>query len=222
MTISINHHPSEELLLDYATGAMEESYSLAIATHSALCPACRRAISDMETIGGMLLDTIEPDPLPGLSMDETMARLDHLEPETAPPAPDTNLGTRPTVLPQPLHQYVGSDIDELQWRRIGLGAYQFVIPTSEAGATARLLRIPAGRPVPHHTHGGLELTLVLAGAFFDKTGEYGRGDLQEADETLRHQPKALPGEDCICLAITDAPLRFSNLPARILQPILGL
>lgn len=222
MKISINHHPSEELLLDYATGAMEEAYSLAIATHSALCPACRREIRDMEAIGGMLLDAIEPAQLPGIAMEETMAQLDHVKPEIAPSAPANETTTRPTVLPQPLHQYVGCDIDHLQWRRIGLGAYQFVIPTSETGAAARLLRIPAGRPVPHHTHGGLELTLVLAGAFSDETGEYSRGDLQEADENLRHQPQALPGDDCICLAITDAPLRFSNLPARLLQPILGL
>ena len=88
--------------------------------------------------------------------------------------------------------------------------------------TARLLRIPAGRPVPEHTHGGLELTLVLSGAFSDSVGRYGPGDFQEADENLEHQPHAEAGADCICLAITDAPLRFKSLAARIVQPFLGI
>ena len=88
--------------------------------------------------------------------------------------------------------------------------------------TARLLRIPAGRPVPDHSHGGLELTLVLAGAYSDATGRYRRGDFQEAEEDLEHQPHAAPGGDCISLVITNAPLCFSNFGARLIQPLLGI
>ena len=76
--------------------------------------------------------------------------------------------------------------------------------------------------MPTHSHRGLELTLVLCGAFSDATGSYSRGDLQEADEDLEHQPHAAPGEDCICLAVTDAPLRFRSVAARIAQPLIGI
>jgi putative transcriptional regulator len=65
-------------------------------------------------------------------------------------------------------------------------------------------------------------TGVLRGAFEDESGAYHRGDLQEVDEEIAHQPLALPQEDCICLAITDAPLRFKSLAARIAQPFLGI
>ena len=105
---------------------------------------------------------------------------------------------------------------------MGLGAYQLPIPTGDEQTTARLLRIPAGRPVPTHSHGGLELTLVLSGAFSDATGTYSRGDLQEADENIDHQPHAALGEDCICLAVTDAPLRLKSLAARMVQPLIGI
>jgi putative transcriptional regulator len=105
---------------------------------------------------------------------------------------------------------------------LGLGASQILISTGDRKVTARLLRIPAGRPVPEHSHGGFELTLVLCGAFEDESGAYHRGDLQEADEEITHQPLALPQEDCICLAITGAPLRFKSLAARIAQPFLGI
>ena len=86
----------------------------------------------------------------------------------------------------------------------------------------RLLRIPAGKPVPEHGHGGRELTLVLSGSFSDSTGRFSRGDLEDADETLEHQPIAGEEEDCICLAVTDAPLRFKSRLLRLVQPVLGI
>jgi putative transcriptional regulator len=76
--------------------------------------------------------------------------------------------------------------------------------------------------VPEHTHQGLELTLVLSGAFSDSTGHYAAGDLQEADNEIQHQPRADAGKDCICLAITEAPLLFKRFAARVVQPILGI
>ena len=103
-----------------------------------------------------------------------------------------------------------------------MGSYQAVIQTGDTNTVARLLKIPAGKPVPAHSHGGTELTLVLGGAFTDKTGYYGRGDFQEADDTLEHQPYAVAGEDCICLAVTDAPLKFSGFAARLAQPFIGI
>jgi putative transcriptional regulator len=220
--MKVSHHPGEEFLLDYASGALGEAWSLAIATHLALCPNCRQQVAELEAIGGLLLDSTAAEPIGDDLLERILYCID--EPQEAPadaitaePAP-----AQPPVLPDPLRTYVGGDVDRLNWQRLGLGASQLLIPTGSSGATARLLRIPAGRPVPTHTHGGLEFTLVLTGAFSDSTGTYARGDLQEADASLEHQPHALPGEDCICLAITDAPLRFKSLAARIVQPFLGI
>lgn len=229
----ISHHQSEALLLDYATGALGEAWSLAIATHLALCPQCRQTLSDMEEVGGAVLEALSPAPVAADAFEAVLARLDGTpaQPETAvaqpkptvapPPGVVASAGELP-ILPQPLRGYVGGDVDSLAWKRLGLGAYQLPIRTRDETAQARLLRIPAGRPVPEHGHGGLEMTLVLCGAFSDVTGEYRRGDLQVADESLDHQPHAAEGEDCICLAVTDAPLRFKSLAARLVQPLVGI
>ncbi|NQW00257.1 MAG: cupin domain-containing protein [Rhodospirillales bacterium] len=220
--MSIFHHPGDEFLFDYATGALGEAWGLAIATHLALCPACRKAVADMEGVGGRLLEDATPDPIG----DDVLSRV--FEQIDSPHAPEvlqstaTPLSTEQPVLPEPLRGYAGGDVNALRWQRLGFGASQFLIPTGENRVSARLLRIPAGRPVPTHSHGGLELTLVVAGAFSDSTGYYGRGDLQEADSHLQHQPHATDEEDCICLAVTDAPLRFKSLAARIVQPFLGI
>ncbi|HXV26097.1 MAG TPA: ChrR family anti-sigma-E factor, partial [Alphaproteobacteria bacterium] len=156
--------------------------------------------------------------LPAVSLTEVMARLDRREEIHGPVSACPSVSPQDAILPRPLHCYAGSEPGRLQWRWMGPHARHVVIARSNKGATARLLRIPAGRHVPKHGHGGLELTLVLAGAFCDETGEYRRGDLQEANEALKHEPRASTGEDCICLAVTDAPLRYSSLPVRLLQP----
>lgn len=220
--MTTRHHPSDELLLDYSSGALGEAWSLAIATHAALCSQCRHSISFMENIGGSLLDEISPDAINPSDFDDLLSRLNTTADEEKVSSEEVPANTSRPMLPQPLRGYLGCDIDQLKWRPMGLGAYQIIIPTSETGVTARLLRIPKCRPVPEHSHGGLELTVLLAGAFSDSTGNYGRGDLQEADETLRHQPHAAPGEDCICLAITDAPLKFSSFAVRLVQPWLHI
>jgi len=222
--MSINHHPSEELLLDYASGALGEGWSLAVATHLALCPTCRRTVAGLEALGGSVLLEAAEMPIHDRLSDAVLARIDQTPADNREPAPAAS-ATRtdpPPVLPQPLRGYLGGDAQALPWRRLGVGAYQVLIPIESARVTARLLRIPANRPVPEHSHRGMELTLVLAGAFSDTTGRYGRGDFQEADDSLEHQPHAAPGEDCICLAVTDAPLRFTSGVMRVIQPLLNI
>jgi putative transcriptional regulator len=95
---------------------------------------------------------------------------------------------------------------------------QAILPTSK-GAIARLLYIPAGQAVPDHGHRGTELTLVLQGAFRDETDRFGTGDVEISGQELEHTPVAEAGCDCICLAATDAPLRFNALIPRLLQPL---
>lgn len=223
----VYHHPSDALMLDYASGALGEGWSLAVATHLALCPQCRRSLARAEAMGGCLLEDLTPADVDDRAFETLMARVSAGDgAEVADPAgtrrPETAARQRKPLLPEPLRSYAGADADSLPWQRLGLGAYQIVLQTGTPGVTARLLRIPAGRPVPEHSHKGLELTLVLAGAFDDCTGHYGRGDFQEADDDLFHQPHAVAGEDCICLAVTEAPLRFKGLAARLIQPLFNI
>jgi putative transcriptional regulator len=220
--MSIDHHPNDELLLDYSLGSMGEGWSLAIATHLALCPDCRQAVRDIEAIGGSLMEGLFPAKISADSSNAVLSRLSEDLGSTDDLSPKKEVSGLPPVLPDPLRHYAGEDVNDLQWKRLGLGAYQCLIRTGDESISVRLLRISAGNSVPTHTHRGLELTLVLRGAFTDATGRYGRGDLQEADETLEHQPHANAGEDCICLAVTDAPLRFNSLAARLVQPFIGI
>jgi putative transcriptional regulator len=84
------------------------------------------------------------------------------------------------------------------------------------------LFIPAGVAMPDHGHHGMEMTMVLQGAFQDEGDHFGRGDVEIADSEIEHTPMADLDEDCICLAVTDAPLRFKGLLPRIMQKFIGI
>lgn len=223
--MNIQHHLSDTVLADYAAGGLGEAWSLLVATHAALCPVCRDLVSRVEAIGGALVDDLVPVAMPENAFADVLSRLD-AEPASEIVADTSRLIDSDASLPEPLRSYVlgdGRSSDgTLPWQRLGLGAFHIPIAMQDQSATARMLRIPAGKPVPEHGHGGLELTLVLSGAFTDGEARFGPGDVEEVDEETVHYPHAVAGEDCICLAVTDAPLRFSSRIVRLMQPLLKI
>ena len=226
-----NHHPSDALLVAYGAGSLAEGLSLAVAVHLAHCPDCRAALAEVEALGGALLEELPPAPLESLSLSATLARLDLEEApanpckaERAGPLWGSRLPTGP-ALPAPLRPYVprATELDGLTWQRLAPGVRRVeLMPRSASGGAAQLLRIAPGTALPHHSHGGLELTVVLSGHFADELGRYGPGDLAEVDGDTDHQPIADSHRDCICLIATDAPLRFTGLMGRLMQPFIGL
>lgn len=207
--MTIRHHLTNTLLMGYAAGALPEAFSLVVATHVSMCDDCRAQLASFEAVGGAVMAGSERVEMSAGALQAAMARLVAQDARPLPP--------KTGVFPAPLAEYVGGDVAAVKWASLGMGVRQAILPTSK-GATARLLYIPAGQSVPDHGHRGTELTLVLQGAFRDETDRFGRGDIEVATEDLEHQPKAEAGMDCICLAATDASLRFSGLMPRLLQP----
>jgi putative transcriptional regulator len=220
--VTIRHHISDDLLVSYAAGSLAEGWSIAVATHLALCPSCRRRLTVAESIGGELLETMADDAAVDQSWASVRSRLQQQAGSPAAALRQTTPSGHSGGLPEPLRSYVGGDIDTLKWRPLGRGAYHIPIRTGDRETKVRLLRIPAGKPVPEHSHGGRELTLVLSGSFVDGDDKFARGDLEDADASLTHQPVATPDADCICLAVTDAPLKFRSWIVRAIQPFLGI
>ena len=60
---------------------------------------------------------------------------------------------------------------------------------------------------------------MLQGAFSDEGGRFGVGDVEVADDDVEHKPVAAKGEACICLAATDAALKFNAFIPKLFQPI---
>jgi putative transcriptional regulator len=49
---------------------------------------------------------------------------------------------------------------------------------------------------------------------------YHKGDFIFREKDQIHAPTALESEDCICLAVSDAPLRFTDWKYRWMNPFL--
>jgi len=58
--MSIHHHPTDATLLAYAAGSLNESLSVLVATHVAMCPECRAKVEEYEALGGDILDRMAP------------------------------------------------------------------------------------------------------------------------------------------------------------------
>lgn len=207
---AITHHIPEALIASYATGTLPRPYAVVVAAHVSMCDACRSAVSAHETAGGIVLEDMMPAPVDSRSRDTVLAMLD------TPFAPEPPRPAREGVYPGPVIEALKGRAP--RWRSLGLGVKQCIIEADENGSV-RLLHIPAGQAMPDHSHNGLELTMVLQGSFSDETGRFGVGDVEIGDESLDHTPVADAGPPCICLAATDAPLRFNSLIPRLLQPI---
>ncbi|MGR3501780.1 ChrR family anti-sigma-E factor [Pseudaestuariivita sp.] len=213
----ITHHIPPALLMAYSAGTLPEAFSLVVATHISICDRCRAELATYDTVGGALLDTLPC----AVDAPDFAATLSRIADTPTMPMQVASAPVADAVLPAPLTRYVGGGIDAVAWKSIGGGVRQAILDTDK-DASARLLYIPAGMAVPDHGHRGTELTLVLQGAFSDEDGTFARGDIEVADEGVDHTPVAAPGLDCICLAATDAPLKFSGLLPRLAQPFLRI
>ena len=211
------HHPSAELLLDYAAGSVAEPVALVVATHLSLCPDCRRRVRALEAIGGALLEDLSVDDtsVPARGVDAVLARLD--EPEPTPAAAIALDAETRRLVPAPLRFYLGASLKDLAWRRLTRGIEAHELTLARAGFATRLLRIRSSEALPRHSHGGTESVLVLDGGFSDEHGHYARGDLAVSDAQIVHRPVADPDGNCLCLVVIEGGIRFAGPLGRLLN-----
>lgn len=218
MAQEIRHHLKPGILMAYSAGSLPEAFNLMVAAHLSLCDRCRAEAESYDMIGGEMLESVGDT-----AVEMTENSLDATLGLISVGAVDTE--TRPArsegVLPGPLQDYVGGDLGAVRWKPVGMGVRQAILKTSSS-ASARLLYIPAGTAMPDHGHKGIEMTMVLQGAFRDEDDYFARGDVEFADTETQHTPIADIHEDCICLAVTDAPLKFRGLIPKLAQPFLRI
>ncbi len=206
-----SHQIPDQMLMAYAAGTLEYPFALIVAAHASLNDECRARLAAHEAVGGAVLESQAGAEVSAAAKDALLARLDAPEPSDPEPVYE-----RSGALPGPVMQALKGKPP--RWKSVGRGVRQTILHADGSGSV-RLLFIPPGQAVPDHGHQGIEMTLVLQGAFSDETGRFGVGDLEVADDDLEHTPVAEMGSPCICLAATDAPLKFKGLIPRMLQPL---
>ena len=200
----------ESLVAQYAAGDLGYGMSVLMASYITLSPAARDQYCALEQLNGVLLDEAEQSDVKEDALDAIMARLDEPEPE------EQNVSVQENQdLPAALRELLDVSVEDADWRFAYPGVKQVKLPFGDNGETVKLLKIKPGKAAPRHTHKGIEATLVLRGAFRDGNRLYERGQLALADQHIQHRPRAEGIEDCICLAVTDGALRFTDSIGRI-------
>ena len=118
-------------------------------------------------------------------------------------------------------QFLDCGISALPWRPAGR-SLQVARLRAEDEQRLWLIKAAPGTVLPRHSHSGSELTLVLKGAFFSGDTIYSAGDIEDADESTDHQPVVTRDGECLCLAVTEGPLRFRRWTHRLAQGYLGI
>lgn len=210
----INFHPDNALLAAYAADTLPLSMTLAVAIHVEFCPACAQRVADFErrlAENVLIAEPVMPSDEP--SFDDMLSFI-----LAQPEEPVQRLETEPAIeingqsfwLPRALRH-----IGRQNWQQMGnIGRSRLLLDEASSGR-ASLMYLAAGASVPQHTHKGMELTLPISGAFRDELGEYIPGDFILRDSHVAHQPRSKEG--CLCFALLDAPVRFTQGLPRLLN-----
>lgn len=227
----IKHHPKFELIQSFVDGDLPASLSAAIAIHADMCPKCQQHIAQLTdqvaevSFEEAFLDRFIVDESQSVEslgekesgafdMEDMIAQIT-LSDDIANVEPTIEksivFNNKPYILPKALNNMsLGktSHIGKLSRTRIELDENE--IHTS-------LLQIEPGGGVPHHTHKGFELTLLLDGCFHDEKGEYVKGDFIMLDSTHTHNPISEQG--CLCYTVANDALHFTQGINKLLNPI---
>lgn len=219
--MTLKHHLDDATLVRYASGDLDEAFSVIVASHLAMCETCRNAVRAAEAIGGDLLEKQDQADLGAGAFERLMQTLDDKQESIAVKKAEQPVAD--AEIPAPLSRLIGVRLDAIVWAPIAPGIAKHDVALSSDGKSSLfMLKIAPGKSVPEHGHNGHEMTLVLSGAYRDEMGRFERGDISDLDEHVEHQPRVEPGEPCICLVAIQSPTRFKGLLGRLMQPFLRI
>lgn len=217
-TIMVHEHIDtvDALIAHYVAGSLPEPARVLVASHLEMKPDNRMLVRDLELLAGQALEQT-----PEAGLDDRDGRLARIFASAAPgehnlpAAPDRKRG----IFPRALRGLVGFDVDSVPWKTKLPGFKEYSVDMD--GCEVSLMWIKAGRALPAHTHKGMELTLILDGAFNDNRGRFGPGDISVADETIDHRPVAEKDRPCIAFSVLDAPVKLTGSFRQLIGDLIG-
>ena len=214
----INYHPDQFLLTDYSAGSVPCAFALPIAVHMQYCGQCRDNMHELNDLGASLFDTLDPVPVADDALDTVLGLIAGQE-DVACPGP---CDKPESSVPNALQSLVPDGLETVSWKRVTSTLSVSRLRFGDQDREVALHYIKSGGKVSEHTHAGNEITVVVKGSFSDQHGVYQKGDFILRTPSDKHRPVADQGEDCICLSVLDAPIKFDGFWSRMLNPMLRL
>lgn len=214
------HHPDEQWLNDFAAGNLPLAYALCVSTHLSYCPSCSARLRELNSLGGALLETLQPEPVQDALLTQLLEQLDD-NPQAAA-AERQSASAHDNEFPHAVSKLMTKpSMDELDWVRLGKSLRFSRLSTGDTVHETALYRIAPGGKIANHGHNSTEITVVLKGSFSDADGIYHKGDFVLRDATSQHSPNATQDAECVCLSVLEAPVAFTGWRS-LLNPLLSV
>ncbi|MCF6434376.1 MULTISPECIES: ChrR family anti-sigma-E factor [Pseudoalteromonas] len=210
----IKHHPTEQLLIQFSQGALPATLSIAVAAHLELCECCRIKVQNLEQSNAEALFTDFEDDMAQdefANLFEQITANDDIDMPKGNAPQTLNYQNKTIELPRAIANSQLSSF--VQLGKLARARLQ----VDDGELRASLLQIAAGGEIPHHTHTGFELTLLLDGEFSDESGAYVPGDFIWLDGRHHHSPATESG--CLCFTVVNSALHFNKGLSKLLNPI---
>lgn len=162
----------QAMLMEYASGCLDEAHALLIAAHISLSPNAQHIVARYETIGGVMLEkSCAPAAMTEDALQKVMAKLD----APAPPKPKPAQAETPTqsAAPRCLHTYICRE----RWVLCAPGRQTLALRTHCNRSEARLFRLEPGAILIPPATAEMGVILILEGAGSDGLKDYSRGDM---------------------------------------------
>ncbi len=209
----IRSHPTDHLLVGYATGVLPAPAGLVIAAHAEACRACDARIRQIEQVNGDLLASL---PKASLAPDALARILDKIERVPL----ETKRQPTPSSADVPIPAAVARfGLAPRRWINPSLWIAHVRAPRAD-GWRAYLVGGAPNARIPAHTHNGMELISVLLGAYRDGQ-TYSQGDFAQKERGTEHTQQVGPHEACVCLVASGAPARWRGA-AKFIAPLIDI
>jgi putative transcriptional regulator len=211
--LTIERHPSVQLLTSYAVGDLALAAGLSVAAHLGVCRDCRIKVSEVEEAEGAAIAGAAGAPMADGALAQALRNLE------TPPQSARNRAPRSVggvELPAAISEL---GLARRRWVAPGFWAARAKAPATDGWRTF-LLRAPALAHIPHHDHVGRELICVLSGAFRDGV-TYAAGDFAEHPPGSGHDLTVSSDAPCACLISLQGATRWRGW-SKVIPPVLGL
>lgn len=216
MSTRINY---EIILAEYAAGSLDLAQRMIVDAHLTYSQQAREFVASCEALGGALIEaTCTPVSMREESLNNVLNLIDsQLQPKKCVQEKQRRTYPEDLEIPEFIQQYIDMQrARALRWRRLNQGLESIQLPLDCRRSAARIMRMNPGVCSPARKHRGLELTLILEGAYTDEYGIYQKGELIVADpQDEPHHPIACKKQGCMTLNVVSGNQGINRLTATL-------
>ena len=144
MTNSTNHHPDQNMLIEFSAGTLATAPSICVSAHLHFCSSCRAQLLRLDQVGSQLMSQAEPVKVEDDTLARVMEKID--SGETATPEDKDFDGD----MPFSVSKLIGTSLINKNWKRLSSSVDVARFKTGQEDFEVALHKICAGGKTPKH------------------------------------------------------------------------